>query len=70
MATTVDVTCPKCGALVYGDYLKGRIFDALFFKFMRTSFRLNCDNCGFRKTYLFVPPGKLEKMFPRNDGAQ
>lgn len=62
MASTIDIPCPKCGQLVMCDYLKGGLHDLMFFKFMRSSFRVDC-RCGFRKTYRFVSVQTLEKMY-------
>ena len=62
MATTIDIPCPKCGELVYGDYLKGRIHEFLFLTLMRTSFRVACP-CGFKKTYWFLSPRQMAKLY-------
>ena len=64
MATTIDIPCPKCGELVYCDYLKGLFHDFMFFKLMRTSFRVDCS-CGFKKTYWFLSPSRMENMYKR-----
>ena len=62
MATTIDIACPKCGNLVYCDYFKGRFHEFIFFKLMRTSFRIYCG-CGFKKTYWFLSPSQMERMY-------
>ncbi len=63
MATTVDIPCPTCGQIVYCECLKGSLYDAMFFRFVRTSFQIDCGSCGFKKTYRFVSPKKLERMY-------
>ena len=66
MATTIDIPCPKCGELVCCDYLKGWFHEFMFFRLMRTSFRLDCP-CGMKKTYFFLSPSKLESMYGPED---
>ena len=66
MATTIDIPCPKCGVLVSCDYLKGWLHDFMFFKLMRSSFKVDCT-CGFKKTYFLISASKLEKMYNENN---